>query len=105
MLQTLKLHLSSIAINISRFTHAVMSGDSVSNTSAMYAVVDFSKKKKNKKVFPPEEVQESDSGIPLYAVVEKTKSSIASPKKILEHAHDFIDTSKNEIFMYEEPVP
>ena len=82
-----------------------MSGDIVPDTSAIYAVVDFAKKKKNKNVCVPEEVQESDSAIPLYAVVEKTKTSIAAPERTLEYTHDTTDLANNEISMYEEPVP
>ena len=80
-----------------------MSGDIVPDTSGLYAVVDFAKKKKN--VCVPEEVQESDSAIPLYAVVEKTKTSIAAPEKLLEYTHDTTDLANNEISMFEEPVP
>ena len=82
-----------------------MSGDIVLGTSATYAVVDFAKMKKNNNVCVPEEVQESDSAIPLYAVVEKTKTSIAAPEKLLEYTHGPTDLAKNEISMYEEPVP
>ena len=60
---------------------ANMSGDIVSDTSTIYAAVDFAKKNKNKRVCVPEEVKESDSAIPLYAVVDKTKISITSPEK------------------------
>ena len=82
-----------------------MSGDIVPDASATYAVVDFAKKKKNKNVCVPEKVQESDSAIPLYAVVEKTKISIAAPEKSLEYTHDTTDLADNEISMYEEPAP
>ena len=84
-----------------------MSGDIVPGTSATYAVVDFAmmKKKKNKNVCVPEEVQESDSAIPLYAVVEKTKTPIAAPEKLLEYTHGPTDLADNEISMYEEPAP
>ena len=59
-----------------------MSGDIVSDTSTTYAVVDFAKKKNEiKNICFPEEVQECDSAIPLYAVVEKTKTPNASPEK------------------------
>ena len=82
-----------------------MSGDIVPGTSATYAVVDFAKKKKNKNVCVPEEVQESFSAIPLYAVIEKTKTHIAAPEKILEYTHDTTDLTNKEISMYEEPAP
>ena len=81
-----------------------MSGDIVTDASATYAVVDFAKKNKNKNVCVPEEVQEFDSAIPLYAVVEKTKTPIAAPKKSLEYTHDTTDLANNEISMYEEPA-
>ena len=85
---------------------ASMSGDIVSDASTTYAVVDFAKKKKKKKkVCAPEEVQESDSAIPLYAVVEKTKTPIAAPEKSLVYTHDSTDLANNEISMYEEPAP
>ena len=84
---------------------ASMSGDIVPGTSATYAVVDFAKKKKNKNVCVPEEVQESFSAIPLYAVIEKTKTHIAAPEKILEYTHDTTDLANKEISMYEEPAP
>ena len=82
-----------------------MSGDIVPGTSATYAVVDFAKKKKNKNVCVPEEVQESFSAIPLYAVIEKTKTHIAAPEKILEYTHDTTDLANKEISMYEGPAP
>ena len=82
-----------------------MSGDIVSDTSTTYAVVDFAKKKKHKKVHVPEEVQESDSAIPLYDVIEMTKTSIAAPEKTLEYTQDSTDMAKTEISMYEDPAP
>ena len=84
-----------------------MSGDIVPDASATYAAVDFAKKKKkkNKNVCVPEEVQEYDSDIPLYAVVEKTITPIAAPEKTLEYTHDTTDLADNEISMYEEPTP
>ena len=82
-----------------------MSGDIVSDTSATYAVVDIAKKKKNKKVHLPEEVQESDSAIPLYDVIEMTKTSITSSEKTFEYTQESTELAKNEISMYEEPAP
>ena len=84
-----------------------MSGDIVPCTSATYAVVDFAKmkKKKNKNVCVPEEVQESDFAIPLYAVIENTITPIAAPEKSLEYTHDTTDLANNEISMYEELAP
>ena len=82
-----------------------MSGDIVTDASATYAVLDFAKKNKNKNVCVPEEVQESDSAIPLYAVVKKTKTPIAAPEKSIEYTHDTTNLANNEISMYEEPAP
>ena len=91
---------------VTSIVSASMSGDIVPGTSATYAVVDFAKvKKKNKNVCVPEKVQESDSDIPLYAVVEKTITPIAAPEKSLEYTHDTTDLANNEISMYEEPAP
>ena len=97
----MKLYLSVVT----SIVPASMSGETVPGTSATYAVVDFAKMKKNKNVCVPEEVQESDSDIPLYAVGEKTKTSIAAPEKLLEHTHDTTDLANNEISMCEEPAP
>ena len=82
-----------------------MSENIVSDTSATYALAAFAKKKKKKRVCVPEEVQESDSSIHLYDVVEMTKTSITSPEKKLEYRHDSTDLANNEISMYEEPAP
>ena len=93
-------------ISCDNIVPASMSGDIISDASTTYAVVDFAKKKKkNKKVCVPEEVQESDSAIPLYSVIKKTKTPIAAPEKSLEYTHDSSDLANNEISMYEEPVP
>ena len=69
---------------------ACLSEDIVSDTSTTYAVLDFAKKTKNMRGCVPEEVKESDSAIPLHAVVEKTKIVITS-EKTLEYAHDSAD--------------
>ena len=98
----MKWHISVVT----SIVPASMSGDIVPDASATYAVVDFAKKKnKNKNVCVPEEVEESDSAIPLYAVVEKTITPIASPERTLEYTHDTTDLANNEISMYEEPAP
>ena len=57
-----------------------MSVGIVSDTSTTYTVLDFAKKAKYKRICVSEEVQKSDSAIPLYAVVEKTKTPITSEK-------------------------
>ena len=92
-------------INCDKYLPASMKGDVVSDASATYALLDFAKKTKNKRVCVPEDVQESDSANPLYAVVEKTKTPIAAPEKSLEYTHDSADLANNETSMYEEPVP
>ena len=98
MVLYIKRTVINIEIAISVVTSIVpasMSGDIVHDASATYAVVDFAKKMKKKKVCIPEEVQESDSSIPLYAVVEKTETPIAAPEKSLEYTHDTTDLAKN----------
>ena len=82
-----------------------MSGNIVSDTSTTYAVVDIAMKRKNKKVCVPEDVQESDSAVHLYDVIEMTKTSTTSPGKKLEYKHDSTDLAKNEISTFEEPTP
>ena len=57
-----------------------MSESIVSDTSSTCVVVAFAKKKKNKRVCVPEEVQELDTAIHLHDVVDMTKSSNISPK-------------------------